>query len=138
MISVTIRWALEVARNALHDAGLPQEGVVTGVFVGAWDSKSSSHDDSVYALAGSSDTMLANRISFTFDLRGPSLLIDTACSSSLVALDAACSAILKGQCDAALVIGVNIKRAETTKLLTRAGFLSETGRCHALDARANG
>ena len=97
MISVTIRWALEVARNALHDAGLPQEGVVTGVFVGAWDSKSSSHDDSVYALAGSSDTMLANRISFTFDLRGPSLLIDTACSSSLAALDAACSAILKGQ-----------------------------------------
>ena len=53
-------------------------------------------------------SIAANRISYAFDLHGPSIAVDTACSSSLVAVDLACKAILNGDCDYALAGGANV------------------------------
>ena len=61
-----------------------------------------------YENTGCAMSMMSNRLSFSFDFKGPSLTVDTACSSSLVALDAAFQAIKSGRCDMALVAGVNI------------------------------
>jgi fatty acid synthase len=60
--------------------------------------------------------MMANRISYTLGIRGPSLLVDTACSSSTYALDLAFYAIQNGNCEAALVGGSNII---LSKVITR-------------------
>src|SRR4029453_1197660 len=84
-------------------------------------------------------SIVANRLSHRLDLRGPSLAIDTACSSSLGALDAACTALLTGECDATMVGGVNLMLTpDVTITFSRAAMLSPDGRCKAFDARANG
>jgi acyl transferase domain-containing protein len=142
------RLLLQVAWRALEDAGIPAEslaGSSTGVYIGV------SHSDyhgiqqfgrrqiDVHAATGGALSIVANRLSHRLDLRGPSLAIDTACSSSLVALDAACTALLTGECDATLVGGVNVMLTpDVTITFSRAAMLSPDGRCKAFDARANG
>ncbi|MCL4851336.1 MAG: polyketide synthase, partial [Bryobacteraceae bacterium] len=90
------RLLLEVTWEALEDAGLRIEslaGSATGVFIGAFtlDMKmlqSNIHNRdrlTSHSTTGSSMTLMANRLSYVFDWRGPSIAIDTACSSSLVA-----------------------------------------------------
>jgi acyl transferase domain-containing protein len=84
-------------------------------------------------------TLAANRISFAFDLGGPSVAVDTACSSSLVAVHMACEAIRRGECQAALAGGANaIYNAAAFVSFSRAGMLSPTGRCKAFDKSADG
>ena len=84
-------------------------------------------------------SLAANRISYAFDLHGPSLAVDTACSSSLVAVDLACKAILGGDCDYALAGGVNvIIKPEMTIAMSKATMLSRDGRCKSFDSRADG
>lgn len=111
------RLLLEVARQTLDDAGLDPArlaGTATGVFVGI-----SSHDYSalqmsrpedidVYAATGNAHSVAANRLSYTLDLRGPSLALDSACSSSLHAVHLACESLRRGECDTALAGGVNL------------------------------
>ena len=81
----------------------------------------------------------ANRISYFFNLVGPSLSVDTACSSSLVATHLGCRSIWDGETEMALVAGVNlILRPETTIACCKASMLSPDGRCKSFDARANG
>jgi amino acid adenylation domain-containing protein len=142
------RLLLQVAWRALEDAGIPAESLAgsrTGVYIGT------SHSDyhgiqqfgrrqiDVHAATGGALSIVANRLSHRLDLRGPSLAIDTACSSSLVALDAACTALLIGECDATLVGGVNVMLTpDVTITFSRAAMLSPDGRCKAFDARANG
>jgi acyl transferase domain-containing protein len=142
------RLLLQVAWRALEDAGIPAESLVgssTGVYIGV------SHSDyhgiqqfgrrqiDVHAATGGALSIVANRLSHRLDLRGPSLAIDTACSSSLVALDAACTALLTGECDATMVGGVNLMLTpDVTITFSRAAMLSPDGRCKAFDARANG
>jgi acyl transferase domain-containing protein/acyl carrier protein len=142
------RLLLEVTWRALEDAGIPAEslaGSSTGVYIGV------SHSDyhgiqqfgrrqiDVHAATGGALSIVANRLSHRLDLRGPSLAIDTACSSSLVALDAACNALLSGDCDVTLVGGVNVMLTpDVTITFSRAAMLSPDGRCKAFDARANG
>src|SRR4051794_31233091 len=142
------RLLLQVAWRALEDAGIPAEslaGSSTGVYIGV------SHSDyhgiqqfgrrqiDVHAATGGALSIVANRLSHRLDLRGPSLAIDTACSSSLVALDAACTALLTGECDATMVGGVNVMLTpDVTITFSRAAMLSPDGRCKAFDARANG
>lgn len=83
--------------------------------------------------------MLANRISFTMDLQGPSFLTDTACSSSMYALDCAFSALMSGECDAALVGGANLLlHPYVTLQFARLGVLAPDGYCRAFDADASG
>ena len=111
------RHLLEVAYEALENAGLPMSlvaGTRTGVFVGGNTSEYRSHleRDSynlpMYESTGNAESLLANRISYVFDLRGPSMSIDTACSSSLVALDTAFQALQTGDLSAAIVGGSHL------------------------------
>lgn len=82
---------------------------------------------------------MANRISYAFDLTGPSIYLDTACSSSLTALHLAIGAIEKGDCTAALVGAAQINRDpfEWTTAV-QAGVLAADGRCRPFDAAARG
>lgn len=78
--------------------------------------------------------MFANRVSYTFDFKGPSFAMDTACSSSLLALEQAVSAIRSGHCDAALVGGVNLLlKPQSSLQFHRLGMLAPDGKCKAFD-----
>ena len=92
-----------------------------------------------YTNLGSSLCIAANRISYFFNLVGPSLAVDTACSSSLVAAHLACRSIWNGDSELAFVGGVNLTlRPELTIGFTKASMLSPDGRCKSFDSRANG
>ena len=144
------RILLEVAWEALEDGGLIPEtlkGSKVGVFVGLF-----MHDyenihcqvserrlHGPHSSTGMSTTISANRLSYVFDFRGPSLVVDTACSSSLVAVHLACRSILNGEADLALAGGVNVLiRPDMTMVLCKGSFLSPDGYCKSFDARANG
>jgi len=140
---------LEVVWEALEDAGIPPRslaGTRTGVFVGAssYDfalqrASSPMKSESVYTATGSALSVIANRISFLLGLQGPSLTIDTACSSSLVAAHMAQRSMVDGECDLAIVAGVNLLLSPSvTESLRVAGFLSPTSRCRAFDQKADG
>jgi acyl transferase domain-containing protein/acyl carrier protein/aryl carrier-like protein len=82
---------------------------------------------------------IANRVSYFFNLRGPSLCIDTACSSSLFALHLACESIRRGECQMALAGGVNLSLHPSKYLaLCTAQYLSSDGRCRAFGADGDG
>src|SRR5438270_4321104 len=90
-------------------------------------------------MTGSTLSILANRISYVFDLRGPSIAVETACSSSLVALHHAFEAIRNKRIAAAVVGGVNLLLAPYPFIgFSRASMLSRRGRCFAFDERADG
>ncbi len=144
------RLLLETAWEALEDAGVVAEelaGSAVGVFVGISSgdygqllgAPSERGIRNSYKALGSTLCIAANRISFAFDFRGPSLAVDTACSSSLVALDLACHSLRRGESRLALVGGVNLNlKPETTISFCAASMLSPDGRCRSFDARANG
>lgn len=142
------RLLLELTHEAMVDAGVnPSEvrGSKTGVFIGVSDSESSEfwtadpEQINGYGLTGCCRAMFPNRISYTFDFSGPSYAIDTACSSSLFAFQQAVTAIKTGQCDAAIVGGVNLLLKPTSSLqFHRLGMLSPHGMCKAFDASGNG
>ena len=142
------RLLLELAYEAVEDAGLDLAtlaGEPVGVFVGgsSWDYLNLHVGDvsttDAYSMIGITLSPLANRISYVFDLRGPSFTVDTACSSSLVALHQACEAIRGGQIGMAMVGGVSLLLAPQSFVgFCAASMLSPNGRCHAFDARADG
>jgi acyl transferase domain-containing protein len=142
------RIALEVAYEALEGAGYPLDslaGTRTGVFMGQFtsDYKESVFRDAdampAYSATGLSKTSLANRISWMFDLRGPSFTLDTACSSSLVALHLACQSLRTGDSDIAIVGGTNLLcNPDMFMALSGQNFLSPDGKCKAFDASADG
>ncbi len=144
------RMLLEVAWEALEDAGQIADslrGSPTGVFVGIsthdYELLQSSPDErsdiDIYSTTGGVMSIAANRISYCFDLRGPSLAIDTACSSSLVAVHLACASLWSGTSALALVGGVNALLAPMPFVaFSRMSMLSPTGRCRAFDAAADG
>ncbi|HTU20951.1 MAG TPA: type I polyketide synthase [Gemmataceae bacterium] len=144
------RLLLETAWEALEDGGQVQErlsGSNTAVFVGisSWEysfAQISFRDRAaidVYTNTGGSLSIAANRISYCFDLRGPSVAVDTACSSALVAVHLACKSIWEGGCPLALAGGVNALLLPDWYVgFSRLGMLSPDGRCHAFDAAANG
>lgn len=142
------RILLELVWEAFEDAGVKisaVSGTNCGVFIGAsWfdyilrDSNNLETFDA-YTMLGGTSSICANRISYVFDFKGPSLAVDTACSSSLIALHQACNSIRNGESSTAVVGGINL-------LLHPAGFvgfsqasmLSPEGRCKAFDKDANG
>ncbi|MFI8931748.1 SDR family NAD(P)-dependent oxidoreductase [Streptomyces sp. NPDC053474] len=142
------RWTLELAWACLEDAGYAPSGVAgtrTGVFVGASGSDYQRVMDTrglpVRAHSGLATSMavIANRVSYFFDLRGPSVQLDTACSSSLVAVHTALRALRAGECDTALVAGVNVLAHPANSVAYhQAGMLSPDGQCKTFDASANG
>ncbi|MDB5487557.1 MAG: hypothetical protein JWQ58_1272 [Reyranella sp.] len=142
------RHLLEVSHDALAHAGIRPStlaGTPIGVYVGASSVDHAAHffaDPSaagMHMMTGNSLSIMANRISYTFDLRGPSLAVDTACSSSMVALDLAAEAIRSGSIDTAIVGGVNLLLSPFSYIgFSRASMLSPTGLCRPFDASADG
>jgi acyl transferase domain-containing protein/acyl carrier protein len=142
------RLLLEVTWEALEDAGQAAErltGTHTGVFIGISTNdygRIQFNDLScidAYAGTGNALSIAANRISYLFDFRGPSIAIDTACSSSLVAVHLACCSLWNGESTLALAGGVNLILSPAITInFTKAGAMAPDGRCKAFDARANG
>ena len=143
-----LRLMLQSVYATGEDAGYINQlrGSNTGVFMGVcfYDylskiSELNIEPDVVYSGLNNAASSFASRISFLFDLKGPSNTVDTACSSSLTALHYACNALRNKECDIALVGGANL-------LLTSGHYryfssmmaLSPTGRCHTFDETADG
>ncbi|MEU3625408.1 polyketide synthase [Amycolatopsis coloradensis] len=142
------RILLEVAWAALEHAGIPPStlrGSRTGVFVGlsAGEYGHLTMSDpaavDVWSATGAATSITANRLSYLFDLRGPSLTLDTACSSSLVAVHQAVQSLRRGECRTALAAGVNLLLSPAvTATFQRAGVLAPDGHCKPFDAAADG
>ncbi|MEW6736428.1 MAG: type I polyketide synthase, partial [Acidobacteriota bacterium] len=89
--------------------------------------------------SGNALSIAANRLSYFFDLKGPSLAVDTACSSSLVAVHLACQSLRTKECNIALVGGVNLLITPYWTISTsKWGVMAADGRCKPFDARADG
>jgi acyl transferase domain-containing protein/acyl-CoA synthetase (AMP-forming)/AMP-acid ligase II/pimeloyl-ACP methyl ester carboxylesterase len=142
------RLLLEVSWEALENAAINPEslsGSQTGVFIGIGSSDYAQlqlhyqTEVDAYAGTGNAHSIAANRLSYILDLRGPSLAVDTACSSSLVAVHLACQSLKNGECDRAIVGGVNLMLSpELTRTFTLAGMMAADGRCKTFDESADG
>ncbi|GFN16497.1 type I Iterative Polyketide synthase (PKS) [Aspergillus tubingensis] len=142
------RLALETAYHALENAGYPIESITgskMAVFTGAFSNDYQRlHAKDLMTLpkghaTGTSMNMLANRVSWFFNLRGPSSNVDTACSSSLMALHLACQSIWNGESSSGMAIGCNaILGLDTVLALDNLGILSKDGRSYSFDERGNG
>ncbi|KAI6381444.1 hypothetical protein MCOR25_001140 [Pyricularia grisea] len=142
------RWTLEASYHAFENAGIPIEDLKqsnTAVFSASMSDDYSRmgsmdpEDHHQMATTGTFASIIPNRVSWYFDLRGPSIHIDSACSSSLFAVDMACQSILSGNADTALVTGGNVILVPNTfQMLSAQGFLSPSSKCFSFDHRANG
>ncbi|HEY8883773.1 MAG TPA: polyketide synthase, partial [Chloroflexota bacterium] len=144
------RLLLEVSWEAMENAGQAPDKLTdrrTGVFVGI-----STNDYlqlqmklgdptriDAYSGTGSAFSVATGRLSYIFGFQGPCLAVDTACSSSLVAVHLACQSLRLGECQIALVGGVNlILTPEATINFSKARMLAADGRCKTFDASADG
>ncbi|KAH8885728.1 ketoacyl-synt-domain-containing protein [Thozetella sp. PMI_491] len=142
------RMLLEVVYEALESGGIRMESLAgtdtschVGCFTRDWSDIHVQDPESApqYTATGIGNGMLANRVSWFFDWRGPSLTLDTACSSSLVALHLACQAIHDGSSKVAVAAGTNlILNPIMSMWLSNMNFLSKDGVSKAFDAEANG
>ena len=136
------RLMLQEAWHAFEDAGYAPEylrGRNCGVFIGVEEGDYGQRRGAEGLATSTHSAILAARISYHLDLRGPNLAINTACSSSLVALHQGCEALRRGECELALVGGVNLLLSAGTYLsLRRMGMLSESGACRTFADTADG
>lgn len=140
------RLFLQEAWRALEDAGLPDralDGTPCSVFVGCKEGDYarlfSDVPENSHHAAGNNSAILAARLSYHLNLRGPSLAIDTACSSSLVALHLACERLRAHPDEIAVAGGVSVmSTAHTHLLLGKSGMLSPVGQCRTFDRDADG
>ncbi|KAB8227946.1 uncharacterized protein BDW43DRAFT_316356 [Aspergillus alliaceus] len=142
------RILLETTYRALENAGIPMEsikGTKTSVHTGCFthDYETMMNSDplfmSKYAATGTAPSMIANRLSWFFDLAGPSISVDTACSSSMVAFDLACQGIWNENATMGIVGGCNlVYTPEMNLALSNMGFLSPDSLCVSFDASGNG
>ncbi|GAB4262774.1 MAG: type I polyketide synthase [Candidatus Promineifilaceae bacterium] len=147
------RHFLEVAWTALEHAGYDParaKGAV-GVFGGSGHNAYMplnllTNPDLVQSVGffllrhtGNDKDFLTTRVSYLFDLKGPSVNVQTACSTSLVAIHMASQSLLNGECDMALAGGVTIELPHRQGYLYHEGeILSPDGHCRAFDARSEG
>ncbi|MET9297555.1 beta-ketoacyl synthase N-terminal-like domain-containing protein, partial [Streptomyces sp. NPDC003077] len=143
------RLALELGWEALERSGVDPSslaGTRTGVFAGAiWDDYATLRQRAgveaitQHTVTGSHRGVIANRLSYTLGLRGPSLVIDSGQSSSLVAVHLACESLRRGESTLALAGGVSLNLVpDSTIGASKFGGLSPDGRSYTFDARANG
>ena len=142
------RIMLELAWSCFEDAGYAPaslRGSDTGVYLGVCNFDYKMQVERAPAAieahmsTGVHTTLIPNRVSYEFDLRGPSIPFDTACSSSLVALAEAVHALRRGDCGAALVGGVSVLLNPTHFIsFSKAGMLSPRGVCRSFDEGADG
>lgn len=142
------RLMLEVAYEAFESGGLTLDDIAgsnTSVYAAQWTcdyrdmlARDLQHAPT-YAATGTGTTLLSNRLSWFFDLRGPSLTINTACSSSMVALHEACESLRRGESDMALVASANVILCpDMFTYLGMQNFLSTSGKCKSFDATGDG
>ncbi|MCC9708341.1 acyltransferase domain-containing protein [Streptomyces sp. MNU76] len=143
------RWMLEIAHNALADAGVPprDDTLVTSVYASMTGSGymramvRGGHldpgllDDVIH---GTEPDFMAGRVAYRLGLTGPAFAVQTACSSSLVAVHLAVQALLGGDCDQALVVGAGFGYPQAGHLHQPGGVLSATGVCRPFDRYADG
>ncbi|BCS26961.1 type I iterative PKS [Aspergillus puulaauensis] len=139
---------LEVVYECLESAGIPTahvKGANIGCYCGSFTSD--YHDIQIrdpenlptYMSIGTTRSMLANRISYVFDFRGPSITFDTACSTALVALHIACQALQSGECGGAIIGATNLFiNPEIALAMSRFGILAPDGVTKTFDADAHG
>ncbi|GFF89731.1 lovastatin nonaketide synthase [Aspergillus udagawae] len=144
------RLLLEVTYEGLENAGIPLPEIMgsqTSCFVGSFNADYTDlllRDPDAIPMyqctnAGQSRAMMSNRVSYFFDLKGPSVTVDTACSGSLVALHLACQTLRTGDAVMAIAAGVNVILShEFMSTMTMMKFLSPDGRCYTFDENANG
>ncbi|MEV0170999.1 beta-ketoacyl synthase N-terminal-like domain-containing protein [Streptomyces sp. NPDC050803] len=143
------RWMLEVAWNALEDAGYPaREGtVVTSVYASMSGSaymramvRGAGADPGLLddIIHGTEPDFMASRVAYKLGLNGPAFAVQTACSSSLVAVHLAVQALLSGDCDQALVVGAGFGYPQAGYLHQPGGVLSAAGACRPFDRQADG
>ncbi|WP_344840173.1 type I polyketide synthase, partial [Actinocorallia longicatena] len=142
------RLVLEVAWEALEHAGVAParlRGSRTGVFMGVSAPEYAGLTASdltrleAFTATGAALSIVANRLSYLLDLRGPSMIVDTACSSSLVSTHLAVQSLRSGDSDVALAGGVNVILSPTiTMTFDAAGGTAADGHCKAFDASADG
>ena len=134
--------ALELTELLWQDAGIDLDELDKkriGVYIGVWNQEYGGDRESVYYPTGTNPGIIASRISYHYDLRGPSWVSNTACSSSLVAVHYASKDIEAGRVDYAIAGGVNmILGNDFTDQMKNSGFLSEDSRCKTFDNSANG
>lgn len=145
-----VRLFHEVAWEAMEDAGYVPDSYagLVGVFAGAssnynWNARvyayEGEHRDLFSEIQLSNKDFLASRISYKFNLKGPSLTLTTACSTSLTAIHAACRSLLSGECDMAIAGGCSILIPHKSGYLYEEGhFLSKNGQIRAFDEAASG
>ncbi|UXI65926.1 SDR family NAD(P)-dependent oxidoreductase [Tahibacter amnicola] len=142
VMDVAQRLALEECYHAIEDAGYAPgsfAGRQVGVIMGAMQSAPMHRDCSHFSMLGQDNSILAARLSYFLDLKGPSLAVNTACSSSLVAVDLACQKLKSRDIDVALAGGVSVfNHPGSFVSMYNAGMLSPTGRCRPFDKEANG
>lgn len=142
------RMVLEMTWEAFEDAGIPPSKMAhsdTAVFIGAASADMAIlHSDDValqgpYTMTGTQLSIISNRISYCFNLHGPSMTVDTACSSSLVAISQAVECIRSGRAKAAVAGGVNVLLSPMGFVgFSKAHMLSPTGACRVFDEKADG
>jgi acyl transferase domain-containing protein/acyl carrier protein len=134
--------ALELTEMLWKDAGIDPETLDKnriGVYIGVWNQEYRGDKKSVFYPTGTNPSIIAARISYHYDLRGPSWVSNTACASSLVAVHYATKDIEAGRVDYAIAGGVNmLLDEEFTGNMRNSGFLSSDNRCKAFDDSANG
>lgn len=141
------RLFLMTVHQALEDGGYTKQrlaGKDVGVYVGVMYSEYQLYgaqetiSGNTMAL-GSSHASIANRVSYFYDLQGPSLALDTMCSSSLTAIHLACESLLRGESEMAIAGGVNLSlHINKYLLLSQNNFLSSDGRCRAFGDGGDG
>lgn len=142
------RLFLEIAWKTFEDAGYDPTALSkqdVGIFVGLEFNdylsliRANQKNFHGHLATGNSLALFANRISYFFDLNGPSEVIETACSSSLVAINRAISSLHAGECSTALVGSASlIMEPQTFIITTQLGVLSPDGHCKTFDKSANG
>ncbi|PGH16655.1 hypothetical protein AJ80_05157 [Polytolypa hystricis UAMH7299] len=142
------RIQLEVAYESLENAGVSIDrirGSNTAVYVATFSQDYAQmqfkdlDDLPKYHMTGTGTAIMSNRISYVFDLKGPSMSIDTGCSGGLVAIHQACQSLRSGECEMALAGGVNLLLSPDLMIpMSLMHILNDDGKCYSFDTRGSG
>lgn len=150
LMSPDQRLMLETAWEAVEDAGYggsKLSGTKTGVYIGYYSNVRDNYSNIIYdvepesismSITGNVTAVLAGRLSYMMNLKGPSLVLDTACSSSLVAVHTACKSIMSGECEMAIAGGVKINTLPVYNKYEDFGIESTDGETRTFDDQSDG